>query len=102
MTVMDIKGIGKRISEHRKKRNLTQGELGNLICKSVRMIQKYELGEVTPSLEVIEEISNVLDVDVNELLGVSFTANKLHNFSDIELIDELRRRASERRDNDGN
>ena|SRR5690625_2068170 len=99
---MDIKGIGKRISEHRRKRNLTRGELGDLIGKSQHSIKKYESNEVTPSLEAIEEISKVLSVDVNELLGISWNTNKLYNFSDIELIDELRRRALERRENNGN
>ncbi|WP_346913912.1 helix-turn-helix transcriptional regulator [Clostridium sp.] len=54
--------IGDIIKTERKKKNLTQKELAEKINKSERMIQKYENGEVTPSIEVLNNIGAALGV----------------------------------------
>lgn len=41
---------------------LTQKELAKKINKSERMLQKYENGEVVPSIEVLQEIAKVLNL----------------------------------------
>lgn len=65
--------IGYIIKGERKKKNLTQKELAEKINKSERMIQKYENGEVTPSIDIITKIADELNVDIIELItGKSF------------------------------
>lgn len=59
--------IGFKIKSIRKSKSITQTQLGNLIGKTLRTIQKYESGEVIPPLEVLQKISKVLNVSVFEL-----------------------------------
>ncbi len=54
--------IGDTIKTERKKKNLTQKELAEKINKSERMVQKYENGEVIPSIEVLNNIGAALGV----------------------------------------
>lgn len=54
--------IGDTIKSERKKKNLTQKQLAEKINKSERMIQKYENGEVIPSIEVLNKIGAALGV----------------------------------------
>ena len=61
-------GIGKRIKKYRKEKELTQEDLGNKIKKSTRTIQKYELGEVTPSIDVTYDIAEALEINRLDLL----------------------------------
>lgn len=54
--------LGEKIKKLRKERKITQKQIANLLGKSERMVQKYESGEVTPSIEVLLEICKILDV----------------------------------------
>ncbi|WP_027098974.1 helix-turn-helix domain-containing protein [Clostridium paraputrificum] len=60
--------VGLAIKEARKKNKITQKQLSNLISKSERMIQKYENNEVTPSLDVIKDISKKLNTNIYSLI----------------------------------
>lgn len=60
--------LGENIRSFRKVKAITQKGLADIIGKSVRMVQKYESGEVTPSLEVLEDIAKALDVERLDLL----------------------------------
>ncbi|MDG2073883.1 MAG: helix-turn-helix transcriptional regulator [Polaribacter sp.] len=55
--------LGKRISELRKEKGLTQEELVEKCNINVRTIQRIEAGEVNPRSYTIKTILNVLDVD---------------------------------------
>lgn len=57
--------IGSTIKESRKKNKMTQKQLAKELHKSERMIQKYENNEVTPSFEIMKEISNVLNTNIH-------------------------------------
>lgn len=61
--------ISDNIKRYRKEKGLTQKELAEKLDKSIRMIQKYESGEVEPSIEVLNEIANVLGTDFFEFLN---------------------------------
>ena len=62
-------GLGIEIKKARKKSKLTQKQLGELIGRSEVTIRKYEADDVTPSLEIIEEIANALEIQSYELLN---------------------------------
>lgn len=61
--------IGRSIKAHRKRMNMTQSELAKKLNKSLRTIQKYESGEIKPPLEVLDELSAILEVSLYELIG---------------------------------
>ena len=69
---MDSELIGKRIAEARDKQGMTLKELADMVNLSEATISRYENGIVgnikTP---IIESISNILNVNLNWLLGIS-------------------------------
>lgn len=84
---MDASIIGNRIKIFRKNKGLTQKKLANQIDKSERMIQKYESGEITPSIEVCQIIANKLEVNIDKIIGES-AEDKIGTHS-IEIIFEF-------------
>ena len=56
--------IGTKIKELRKTNNMTQKQLAECLSKSERMIQKYESGDVQPSIKVLKEISDKFQTDI--------------------------------------
>lgn len=70
LKIIDIKRIGGNIRSLRKSRGLTQKELAKRISKSLRTLQKYEFGEIEPSLSIINEISVILNVSPFCILGI--------------------------------
>lgn len=53
--------IGENIKKFRKLEGLTQKQLGELIGKSTITIRKYEANDVQVSMEVLHDISKVLN-----------------------------------------
>lgn len=65
---MNQENIGKKIAILRKKRNLTQEQLGEKICVSGKTISKWERGVSLPDVLIVTKICDVLGVSVEELL----------------------------------
>lgn len=65
---MQLDSIGKFIAELRKKKGLTQKELGEILSIDNRIISKWENGRYAPDITVLKELSTVLGVTVTELL----------------------------------
>ena len=65
---MDNK-IGEKISYLRKKNNLSQKDLAEKMNVSSQLISKWETGVSLPSVDFIIKLSEVFNVDVNEILG---------------------------------
>ena len=57
--------IGENIKKYREKTNLSVKELSELIKCSEGTIKRYERGDRTPTLEYLQLISKVLNVDIN-------------------------------------
>lgn len=62
--------FGDRLRQLRKERNLTQKELVNLIGVKNSVISFYEVGDRTPSLEVLIKLSKALHISTDKLLGI--------------------------------
>lgn len=73
--------IGKRIKEHRQRRNLTQEMLAELIEKSPGYISMVETGRKKASLDTLLSVSKVLNITLNELL----TGNQIPLDTDYNL-----------------
>ena len=87
--------FGKRMSNLRKERKMTQDELAKLLSTSISVIGRYERDEMTPSVEVAKKISNFLNTSVGYLLGET---NKSDLFKDpvmLERLNELENMESE-------
>ena len=75
--------IGLRVRELRKRKGLNQQELANLLGKSLRTVQKYENGEMSISIAMINEIAKVLDSTSSYLLGYQADKAEINCMSDI-------------------
>ncbi|MGL5479158.1 MAG: helix-turn-helix domain-containing protein [Clostridium sp.] len=90
--------IGNNIKSLRKMNKLTQKDLALKLNKSIRMVQKYENGEVTPSMDILKELSIIFNVSLDrilhgELLDTSNITIALHNDDgiDSELPEEAKK-----------
>lgn len=59
-----------RLAELRKKHNLTQQELGDILCVSYQTISKWENGVAYPDISMLPQISGYFGVSVDVLLGL--------------------------------
>ena len=81
-------GLGENIKKYRKAKKITQSELAELIEKSLRMVQKYEANDVTPSLEIIGHIAKALDVKRWDLLVSSPDGKTVKEYRE-DAIDKM-------------
>ena len=69
---MDEKGLGKRLQAARRKAGLTQQELCQKANLSYSTLAKIERGAIkTPSVFTVQAIAEVLQISLDELMGVS-------------------------------
>ena len=66
---MDQVKIGKFIAEHRKKQNLTQMQLAEILGITDRAVSKWETGKAMPDSSIMLTLCDVLKITVNDLLS---------------------------------
>lgn len=65
---MDMIKIGKFIAELRRENKITQEELGEKLGVTNKTISRWENGNYLPSMEMLQMLSNIFSVNINELL----------------------------------
>jgi transcriptional regulator with XRE-family HTH domain len=70
-----MENLGQKISELRKKHNLTQSELGEKLNVTSQAVSKWENNLSEPDLETTKKLCEIFDVSMNELLSVEITNN---------------------------
>ena len=65
---MDKQKTGELIRNARIKKEYTQVELGDLIGVTNKAISRWEKGDSFPDISVIEELSRVLDIRIQDML----------------------------------
>ena len=66
---MDQARIGKLIAKLRKKKGLTQSQLGEIVGVGDRAVSKWERGITSPNIAIINQLSEILGISSNELLA---------------------------------
>ncbi|MFC5652547.1 helix-turn-helix transcriptional regulator [Paenibacillus solisilvae] len=66
---MDVRKIGALISELRRNKDYTQGELANLLKVSHQAVSKWERGESLPDIGLLPELSSLLGITIDALLS---------------------------------
>ncbi len=59
--------IGDKILELRKKKGITQEQLGDLLGVARQTISKWELNETSPNLEQTKNLAKILEVNIEEI-----------------------------------
>lgn len=83
---MNFSKIGKFIAECRKEKNMTQEQLGLLLNVDRRTISKWENGVYAPDIALLEPLSSILNISVNELLNGEKVKNKKDSKNLIDVI----------------
>lgn len=63
--MQNLKTIGTKITDARKKLNYSQADLANLLAISPQAVGKWERGESSPDIVTFIKIAEVLQVDLN-------------------------------------
>ncbi len=87
---MNQERIGKFISENRKKKNLTQEQLGKKIGVSKNAVSKWERGLNLPDASIMQDLCKILDITLNELFsGERIPEDKYKEVADSNLLNAL-------------
>ena len=65
--------LGENIKFHRKRNNLTQKDLANLLGIAPTAISAWEVGRNKPLMDNIEQMASIFNVKKSELLGDTFS-----------------------------
>ncbi len=71
---MDTVKTGAMIAEERKKKGMTQEELGNRLGVTNTAVSKWERGICFPDIALLSDLSEILGLTVNELINGERTA----------------------------
>ena len=72
--MIDYYSIGRRIQQRRVQRNITQERLAEMVNVSVPHISRIENGSSQPSLQVLVDICNALELTVDDLMQDSLSS----------------------------
>ncbi|AHN20283.1 DNA-binding protein [Lysinibacillus sphaericus] len=70
--------VGEKVKFFRKKKKMTQKELGAKISKSDNTISNYEKGLIAPSQDALFALAEALDIKVDDLFPKRDTSESLH------------------------
>ena len=87
--------LGSRIKEIRKLRRLSQEELSEKINIDPKHLSRIEVGRGFPSLDTLERLADVLNVDIKDLFEFSHKAQSQKELK--ETLSSLLKEAGEER-----
>lgn len=70
MSQFNKKVFCNNLTFYRKKKGISQIELGVLLNKDRSNISRYESGQTLPDIEILLELCNILGVSLNTILGI--------------------------------
>ena len=88
---MDMVKMGSFLAELRKEHNLTQAELGEKLGVTNKTISRWETGNYMPPVEMLEELSNMYGMTINELLsGKKLSAEEYKEMAETNIKETLK------------
>ena len=88
---MDMVKMGRFLSELRKNHNFTQAELGEKLGVTNKTISRWETGTYMPPVEMLEELSNMYGLSINEILsGKKLYDEEYKEMAESNIKDSLR------------
>ncbi len=83
--------FGKRLTEVRKDKKMSQDEVGKLVNVHGAVIGRYERDEVKPSIEMATQLAEALEVSLDYLVGstdILLEKNIVSKILDIQKLKE--------------
>lgn len=78
--------VGNLITEQRKRKNLTQRDLADMLDVTDKSVSKWENGKSLPDTKIMPRLCEILGISVEELLE-----GKLKPLTDVPELDDLQR-----------
>lgn len=75
--VILMKNFNVKIKDARKNKGISQLELAKILGTDQRIVSRYETGKVTPSLDRLVQLAQILDVSLDDLVEFKKIQNKL-------------------------
>lgn len=66
---MENKQLGQRIANLRKEKNLSQKDLADKLCVSNKTISKWECGNGSPDIEILNKMSEIFNITLDEFIN---------------------------------
>ena len=83
--------MGRFLSELRKNHNFTQAELGEKLGVTNKTISRWETGTYMPPVEMLEELSNMYGLSINEIMsGKKLSDEEYKEMAESNIKDSLR------------
>ncbi len=82
--------IGKNIRAGRRKKDMTQEQLPELLNVSVSAVSQWECGKFLPDLTMIPALCSVLDISSDQLLGVDQTKKQEQIRAIVKEAEQIR------------
>lgn len=83
--------LSDRLLEARKKKGISQQDLGKAAKVHFSNIGKYERGEATPAADILNRIAKALDVTTDFLMNGTMHNKAEEAISDEELLSQFRK-----------
>ena len=77
--------IGQKIKELRKKADMTQDRLAEMLGVTAQAVSKWEVGSASPDLSLIAPLCRVFGVTADELLGIAHEKDPRETEAEEEL-----------------
>ena len=88
---MDMVKMGCFLAELRKQHNLTQAELGEKLGVTNKTISRWETGNYMPPVEILEKLSNMYGLTINELLsGKKLSTEEYKEMAETNIKETLK------------
>lgn len=78
--------LGEHIMKLRKKKGLSQEQLGEIIEVTRQTISNWELGETTPNIEQLKLLSKTFNISIDELLDNEIEVILMKKISNTEQL----------------
>jgi transcriptional regulator with XRE-family HTH domain len=70
---MATNSFGQRLTQARKRKALSQEQLGEMTDTDKRIISRYETDKTLPSIDVAKKMANALEVSLDYLTGLEYS-----------------------------
>ena len=83
--------MGSFLAELRKEHNLTQADLGEKLGVTNKTISRWETGNYMPPVEMLEALSNMYNMTINELLsGKKLSTEEYKEMAETNIKESLK------------
>lgn len=85
---INIQKVGEQISVLRKRKSLTQAELGERLNISFQAVSKWERGESLPDTAILTDLANILETTIDNILN---GGEKMMNYRGKITVSDMRK-----------